>query len=218
MTYDGLVSRYLNRPISRPIARGLHSTAVTPNAVTAFTVLLAFATGGMVAAGWNIAGGILVQAVSVIDGVDGELARLKDRATRFGAVFDAVTDRYADAAMLAGMTVFAVRFEDRAHAEFVGLLALGAALIVSYSRARIEADLPDVVAEGRLDSVFGLASRDVRLLIAAVGTVAGQCYATLLILAVLSGITIAWRLLYLRVTVGGRRLPPATPGSPGPTG
>lgn len=218
MTYDGLVSRYLNRPISRPIARGLHSTAVTPNAVTAFTVLLAFATGGMVAAGWNIAGGILVQAVSVIDGVDGELARLKDRATRFGAVFDAVTDRYADAAMLAGMTVFAVRFEDRAHAEFVGLLALGAALIVSYSRARIEADLPDVVAEGRLDSVFGLASRDVRLLIAAVGTVAGQCYATLLILAVLSGITIAWRLLYLRVKVGGRRLPPATPGSPGPTG
>lgn len=209
MTYDGLVSRYLNRPISRPMASGLRSTPLTPNQVTTFTLLLAIATGAMIAAGWNIAGGIAIQAVSVFDGVDGELARLKDRATRFGGVFDAVTDRYADAIMLAGMTVYAVRFEDHPRPEFVGALALGAALIVSYSRARIEADLPDVAASGNLDSVFGLASRDVRLLVAAIGTVLGQCYWTLIILAVVSGFTIAWRLLYLRVTVGGRRLPPA---------
>lgn len=209
MTYDGLVSRYLNRPISRPMASGLRSTPLTPNQVTTFTLLLAIATGAMIAAGWNIAGGIAIQAVSVFDGVDGELARLKDRATRFGGVFDAVTDRYADAIMLAGMTVYAVRFEDHPRPEFVGALALGAALIVSYSRARIEADLPDVAASGNLDSVFGLASRDVRLLVAAIGTVLGQCYWTLIILAVVSGFTIAWRLLYLRITVGGRRLPPA---------
>lgn len=209
MTYDGLVSRYLNRPISRPMASGLRSTPLTPNQVTTFTLLLAIATGTMIAAGWNIAGGIAIQAVSVLDGVDGELARLKDRATRFGGVFDAVTDRYADAIVLAGMTVYAVRFEDHPRPEFVGALALGAALIVSYSRARIEADLPDVAASGNLDSVFGLASRDVRLLVAAIGTVLGQCYWTLIILAVVSGFTIAWRLLYLRITVGGRRLPPA---------
>ncbi|GMV85725.1 MAG: hypothetical protein AMXMBFR80_15800 [Dehalococcoidia bacterium] len=163
----------------------------------------------MVAAGWNIAGGIAIQAVSVIDGVDGELARLRDRATRFGGVFDAVTDRYADAIILAGMTVYAVRFEDHPRPEFVGALALGAALIVSYSRARIEADLPDIAASGNLDSIFGLASRDVRLLAAAIGTVLGQCYWTLIILAAVSGLTIAWRLLYLRLTVGARRLPPA---------
>lgn len=205
MTYDGIVSRYLNRPLSRPAARALQRTAITPNAVTTFTVLLAFATGAMIAAGWNIAGGILIQAVSVIDGVDGELARLKSQATRFGAVFDAVTDRYGDAAMLAGMTVYAVRFESHPHPEFIGMLAVSAALIVSYSRARIEADLPDVVAGGSLDSIFGLASRDVRSLVAAAGTVAGQCYWTLIVLAVMSAATIAWRLAYLRVTVGARR-------------
>lgn len=159
----------------------------------------------MIAAGWNIAGGVLVQAVSVIDGVDGELARLKVQATRFGAVFDAVTDRYGDAAMLAGMTVYAVRFESHPHAGFVGMVALGATLIVSYSRARIEADLPDVAAAGSLDSVFGFASRDVRLLLAAIGTVVGQCWWTLIILAALSSATIAWRLAYLRVKVGARR-------------
>lgn len=210
MTYDGIVSRYLNRPLSRPMARALKPTAVTPNAVTAFTLLLALATGAAIAAGWNIAGGIAIQAVSVIDGVDGELARLKNMATRFGGVFDAVTDRYADAVMLAGMTVFAVRFEDHPRAEFVGMVALSAALIVSYSRARIEADLPDVIESGRLDSIFGLASRDVRSLIAAIGTVAGQCYWTLIVLAAVSALTIAWRLVYLRATVGGRRFPTGT--------
>lgn len=205
MTYDGIVSRYLNRPLSRPMARTLRSTPVTPNVVTSFTLLLAIVIGAMLAGGWNIAGGIGIQVVSVVDGVDGELARLKDKATRFGGVFDAVTDRYADAIMIAGMVVFAVRFEDHPRPEFVGMLALSASLIVSYSRARIEADLPDVIQSGRLDSIFGLASRDVRSLIAAVGAVAGQCYWTLVVLTVISSLTIAWRLLYLRVTVGGRR-------------
>ncbi len=202
MSYDGIVSRYLNRPLSRPMARAISPTPVTPNHVTTFTLLLAVATGGMIAAGWNIAGGILIQVVSVVDGVDGELARLKNLASRFGGVYDAVSDRYADAVMIAGMAVFAVRFEDHPRPEFVGMLALGAALIVSYSRARIEADLPQAMEGGSLDSIFGLASRDVRSLVAAIGTVAGQCYYTLIVLAVLSGATIAWRLAYLWWTIG----------------
>lgn len=200
MTYDGIVSRYLNRPLSRPAARALANTSVTPNAITAFTLLLALATGAMLAAGWNIAGGVAIQAVSVIDGVDGELARLRNLATRFGAVFDAVTDRYADAAMLAGMTVYAARFESHPHPETIGMLALAGALVISYSRARIEADLSrDPRLPANLDSVFGLASRDVRSLIAAIGAITGQCYWTLVVLAVLSGLTIAWRLVYLRM-------------------
>jgi phosphatidylglycerophosphate synthase len=198
VAYDGIVSRYLNRPLSRPAGRALAHTPVTPNAVTSFTLLLAVISAGLLAAGWNIAGGILIQAVSVVDGVDGELARLRNLATRFGEVFDAVTDRYADALMLGGMTVFAVRFEDHPHAETVGLVALAGALVVSYSRARIEADLRSAVDHGSLDSLFGLASRDVRSLVAAIGAVAGQCYWTLAVLAIISGMTIAWRLIYLR--------------------
>jgi len=191
--YDGVVSRYLNRPLSRPAARLLARTPATPNAVTLFTLGLAVAAGALVAAGWNIAGGILIQAVSVIDGVDGDLARLKGMATRFGAVLDAVTDRYADALMLGGMTVYAARYEDWPRPEFVGMLALGAALTVSYSRARIEASMDAEPSDG----LFGLASRDVRSLVAAAGAVAGQCYWTLVVLAAASAATVAWRLLYL---------------------
>lgn len=210
MSYDGIVSRCLNRPLSRPAARALANTPATPNALTSVTLLLAAAASVMLAAGWNIAGGIGIQVVSVADGVDGELARLKNMATRFGAVFDAVTDRYADALMLGGMTVYAARFEDLPRAEVVGALALAGALIVSYSRARIEADLPQALEGGSLDSIFGLASRDVRSLIAAVGAAAGQCYWTLVILAVISGATVAWRLAYLRAKgIGGPNRPPS---------
>ena len=198
MAYDGLVSRYLNRPLSRPAARLLAPTPVTPNMVTVFTLLLACAAGAMVAAGWTIAGGVAIQAVSVIDGVDGDLARLKLMSTRFGAVLDAVTDRYADAIMLGGMTIYAVRFEDLPRPEVMGMLALAAALTVSYSRARIEASMSVEPSDG----VFGLASRDVRSLIAAIGTVLGQCYWTLAVLAAASALTVAFRLVYLRFRTG----------------
>ena len=50
MTYDGIVSRYLNRPLSRPLARALRRTPLTPNTVTSFTLLLALASGGAMAA------------------------------------------------------------------------------------------------------------------------------------------------------------------------
>jgi phosphatidylglycerophosphate synthase len=202
VTYDGIVSRYLNRPLSRPAARALRRTPVTPNAVTAFTLALALATGAMIGAGWNIAGGVAIQAVSVIDGVDGELARLRNLATKFGEVFDAVTDRYADAAIIGGMTIFAARFEDGPRPEVIGTLALAASLIVSFSRARIEADFRDTAAGG--DALFGLGSRDVRSLLAAAGTVAGQCYWTLVAIATLGAFTVAWRLVYLRFSAVGR--------------
>jgi phosphatidylglycerophosphate synthase len=189
MPYDGIVSRHLNRRLSRPLARALVRTPVTPNSVTLFTLALSALTAFLIASGWTIAGGILIQAVSVIDGVDGELARLKNMATRLGAVLD------ADVFMIGGMTVYAVRFEGWPHPELAGALAALAALTVSYSRARIEASLHIEPSDG----IFGLASRDVRSLIAAIGTVAGQCYWTLWLLAVLGGLTVAWRLVYLRV-------------------
>jgi phosphatidylglycerophosphate synthase len=132
---------------------------------------------------------------SIADGVDGDLARRKGLQTRFGAVFDAVLDRHADAAVYAGMTVYAVREQGEGEtAALVGLLALTGALLVSYSRARIEASTTAQLSDGLL----AFASRDVRLLIAAIGTVAGQAFWTLAVLAAISLLTVCWRLFALR--------------------
>ena len=119
-----------------------------------------------------------------------------------GAALDAIADRYADAAILGGMTVYAARFEDWPNAAVVGALALAGSLTVSYSRARAEAEgVWGEVGGGRWPVVGWLgmlATRDVRLLAAAAGTAAGECYWTLVALGAASGVTVGVRL------VGGR--------------
>ena len=197
---EGPVSRHLNRRLSRPLAAALARTPASPDALTLAALAVSLAAAALVALGWPIAGGVAIQLASVADGIDGDLARLRGRASRFGAALDAIADRYADAAILGGMTIHAVRFESFPRPEAVGALALAGALIVSYSRARAEASglWPAMaVARGPL-ALSWLASRDVRLLAAAIGTAVGHCYWTLVVLAVASALTVAARLLAAR--------------------
>lgn len=191
---DGLVSRYLNRPLSRPVARLLAPTPITPNQVTVVSLLVALGAGWLLVAGHNAWAAPAIHASSVIDGVDGDLARLTGRGSRFGAIFDAVLDRYADAAVFGGMAWWAYQHERWPAALLLGLVALTGAFAISYSRARAEASV-GLQTTGRL---IGLASRDVRLLIAALGCLAGQVYWALLLVAIATNTTVAWRLIVLR--------------------
>ena len=103
---------------------------------------------------------MLIQASSIVDGVDGDLARAKNMASTFGGLFDAVLDRYADAAIAGGMAWYAFAHEDWPAPLVVGFAAMVGFILVSYSRARLE-------TEGGLDAaseLLGFASRDVRLL------------------------------------------------------
>ncbi|HZQ36830.1 MAG TPA: CDP-alcohol phosphatidyltransferase family protein, partial [Dehalococcoidia bacterium] len=125
-----------------------------------------------------------------VDGVDGDLARLTGRSSGFGAVLDAVLDRYADAAIFGGMAWWALQHEGYGAALLLGLAAVTGAFAVSYSRARIEASAGLKLA----GELLGLGSRDVRLLIAALGCLLGQVWIALAIIAVLTHATVLWRL------------------------
>lgn len=192
-SYDGPVSRYLNRPVSRRVAGLLSGTAVTPNQVSVLALLTAGGAFAAFAAGWNVLAGLVIHASSVIDGVDGDLARAKRMTSTFGGVFDAALDRWADVLIFSGMTVWAVEHEGWDLAPIAGFLAIAGALLVSYSRARIEASTD----AGASDLLFGLASRDVRLLIAAIGAIAGLAYFTLWLIAAATLLTVCWRLASL---------------------
>jgi phosphatidylglycerophosphate synthase len=67
--------------------------------VTVAGVLLATVAGWLLVAGHNVWAAFAIHASSVVDGTDGYLARLTRSSNSFGAVFDAVLDRYADAAI-----------------------------------------------------------------------------------------------------------------------
>jgi phosphatidylglycerophosphate synthase len=114
-------------------------------------------------------------------------------SSTFGAVFDSALDRWADVVILSGMTLWSVENEGWDLAPVAGFLAVTGALLVSYSRARIEAS----TSARASDLLFGLASRDVRLLIAAIGAIVGLAYFTLWIIAAASILTVCWRLATL---------------------
>jgi len=195
---EGPVSRHLNRRISIPLARGLARTPATPNQVSVAAFGLALAALWLLAIGRNVEAGVVIQTSSIIDGVDGDLARAKGMASRFGGVFDATLDRYADAAIAGGMAWFALSYEGQGHALTAGFGATVAFMLVSYSRARLERE----AGAEAMPALLGVASRDVRLLALALGCVVGQAYWTLIAVAAVSYATVAWRLLRFQRDAG----------------
>jgi len=126
--------------------------------------------------------------------------------TPFGGFFDAVLDRYADFAILAGMTFWTLHFEARGPqwlAFIVGLLAIVGAFMVSYTRARAEASLGCAF----LGPAGFLAARDARLLLIMVGALLGQALATLALLALLTNGVVLWRVVLIKRRLCTRAVP-----------
>lgn len=89
---DGLVSRYLNRPISRAISRVLIRLPITPNGVTLFGLLLSLLSTWFIVRGEFVLGTLLIQLNSILDGCDGEIARAKFLASPRGERVDRLAD------------------------------------------------------------------------------------------------------------------------------
>lgn len=192
--YDGFVSRHLNRRVSRPMARLLSHTPVTPNQVSIVSLGVALGSFLCFVYGYHIIAALLAQASSVVDGVDGDLARLKRMTSAFGGFMDSILDRYADALIILGLTIWASGDELRLQVWLVGFWALVGTFTVTYTRARME-NVPRNVFDRGISSA---ASRDVRLLIVMVGALAGQGFATLMVLAYLTNFVVLLRLLHAR--------------------
>ena len=190
--YDGFISRHINRKLSEPVARILTGTRMTPNQVTWGTMGIASLSFVSLAMGQNILGGILIQLSSIADGIDGSLARLKGMTSVFGGFLDSVLDRYADALIILGMILWSLSHESYPGIWLVGFLAIVGTISVSYTRARID-------PEHRLlfDKGFpSIASRDIRLFLVMLGCVAGQVYFSLVAIAILTNLTVFYRLIY----------------------
>jgi CDP-L-myo-inositol myo-inositolphosphotransferase len=122
---DGYISRRLNRPVSRAISAFLLTRfpEIRPNHATAGTAavaLLMFASlifGGLPGL---IAGGLLFHFASVLDGVDGEIARATYRSSPSGAVLDSVVDMATNLLFYVGITISLFRAYGRIQLEVGG--------------------------------------------------------------------------------------------------
>jgi phosphatidylglycerophosphate synthase len=96
---DGMVSKFLNRPISRAITRLLLKLPITPNAWTILTFALAPAAFVFLVRGdytGLLTGTALFQLINILDGCDGEIARVKYLDSERGRRLDAFCDFVAN--------------------------------------------------------------------------------------------------------------------------
>ena len=191
--YDGYISKHVNRKMSEPMARLLAKTKVAPNQMTwaAFGIaLLSFISFVL---GYNIIAGLLVQLSSIVDGIDGSLARLKGMTSEFGGFLDSVLDRYADILIVLGLILWSLSHETYPGIWLAGLLAITGIICVSYTRARINPNHRHLFDTG----FKSLASRDIRLFLIMLGAVIGQAYFCLVVIAVLTNVVVFYRLIYM---------------------
>jgi len=191
--YDGYISKHINRKISEPMARLLAKTKVTPNQMTwaAFGIaLLSFISFVL---GNNIIAGLLVQLSSIVDGIDGSLARLKGMTSEFGGFLDSVLDRYADILIVLGLTLWSLSHETYSGIWLAGMLAITGIICISYTRARINPNHRHLFDTG----FKSLASRDIRLFLIMLGAVIGQAYFCLIVIAILTNVVVFYRLIYM---------------------
>ncbi len=118
----------------QPLWRLVRRTGLPADAITTLSMLMALASGVAMAGGRFALGGWLYIFSGILDVLDGRVARATNTQTRAGAALDSVLDRYADAAVLAGLAWY----YRESWVLAVVLMALVGSLLTSYVRARGE--------------------------------------------------------------------------------
>ncbi len=196
---DGPVARYLNRPISVRISRYLVQRDVTPNQISLFSFLCSLLAAGLFALGGYFAlllGGVLAQFASIIDGCDGEVARLKYQSSDFGGWFDAVLDRYADAFLLFGLTWHMLAVEVNGWILFVGFMAIIGSFMLSYTADKYDNLMRERIgAGGKTGLRMG---RDVRVFVIFLGALTNMVLPVLVLIAVVMNLETLRRVMIAR--------------------
>jgi CDP-diacylglycerol---glycerol-3-phosphate 3-phosphatidyltransferase len=183
---------------------GLAQTRVTPNALTtlgvslciAGAVLVYFEYRGEILFFWL--GAVVFVIGSLLDILDGALARQSGKGTPFGAFIDSTTDRVGEAFMLGAIALVLAR-DGREWALALTIAAIAGSFLVSYTRARAEAL--------GLKGDVGLGSRAERVVVITGGLVFapwGGLPWAILVLTASSWVTVLQRVLAVRQQLARR--------------
>ena len=126
------------------IVRWLALGHINPNILTVIGVALNVGCGLLFGLGWFFAAGIALIVANLFDMLDGQVARLSGRVTRFGGFLDSSLDRLSDMVVFVGLMVFYAR-DIESHSTLNVFLAgagLMGSVMVSYASARAESLIP----------------------------------------------------------------------------
>lgn len=177
------------------VAGGLNRLGLTPNMLTVIGFVLVCIVALVIAAGYEALGGLLLIFSAAFDATDGALARLTNRATKFGAFLDSSLDRWADGVILLAIVYRGAVLGDM-YIVVLGVCALIGSFLTSYTRARAESI--------GLQMKEGWFSRFERMVVIVLGLVSTAWFGTtglviaLAVLALLSNITAIQRVVGVR--------------------
>jgi CDP-diacylglycerol--glycerol-3-phosphate 3-phosphatidyltransferase len=145
-----------------PLVRLAVRLHITPNTVTVIGFAVVSVAAVLVATGSLLAGALVLTGGSLLDAVDGALARATGGGTAFGSFLDSTLDRAAEAMLYGGVAAYYLTTaEQPAPPVLLALTALAGSFMVSYTRAR---------AEGiGVAASIGLAPRTERLVLIVAG-------------------------------------------------
>jgi CDP-diacylglycerol--glycerol-3-phosphate 3-phosphatidyltransferase len=150
------------RAFLSPLVRLAQRLGITANRVTVAGFCIVVAAAALVAMGQLLIGAVVLVAGSLLDAVDGALARATGGSTAFGSFLDSTLDRAAEAIVYAGIVVYVMRVSpDPVWPVLLALTALGGSFMVSYTRAKAEAL--------GLSASVGLAPRTERMVLIVAG-------------------------------------------------
>jgi choline kinase/phosphatidylglycerophosphate synthase/phosphoglycolate phosphatase-like HAD superfamily hydrolase len=200
---DGAVAK-VNRVLSvRVITPLLLSVApgLRPDTVTVLAAIVALGAAAAILAGWVLVAALAVQLASILDGADGEIARVAHRGSRFGAFLDPMLDRVVDGLLFSAAGLYLAAQVDGwdggvVAAGMLGVLATVGHLLVSYSTSRAALDLGHRY-EGRL--VASGRGRDLRLLLLTLGLAGAAVAAWALPVALGVVAALSWWIIAVRI-------------------
>jgi CDP-diacylglycerol--glycerol-3-phosphate 3-phosphatidyltransferase len=190
------------------VGEWLSRTGMTANMATLIGFLLNAGVAAVIASGHPRIGGVLLLIASAFDMVDGAIARATKSVSKFGGFFDSTLDRYSEIVVYFGLLIWLNKTTDDHLGSVLILIAATGALMISYARARAEA-----IGYG---ASVGLVARPERVVLLAACLIINQPLWALWILAVLTHVTAAWRIIHVwRLTQMDEAANATNPRKPG---
>ncbi len=175
----GKFGHVFDKPLER-IARGI---PLDPNTLTVTGFIVTMVACYILVSNLYI-GGILVLVGGAFDILDGVVARVNGKSSKFGAFLDSVLDRYSDALVLLAVA-WNLGNRGNYHGVALCLLTMVGAFLISYARAR---------AEGLGENCNnGLMERPERVILISLGAMTGYIIPVLWVLVVLTHLTVIQR-------------------------
>ena len=171
------------------IALFFNSLGFSPDLVTILGVIGNILAAWFIANGNLLIGGLLVLFFGLFDAIDGSMARLINRDTKFGAFLDSVLDRYSEFAIFFGILIYSLR-EFNLLTCILVFLATAGSVLVSYIRARAQSL--------GVDSKIGILTRVERYLVIVPSLLFKRPDIGLWIIAIFGNITAFQRIWHVR--------------------